>query len=304
MAAVFTISPPLLRMNEKHIGTRVTVYNDAERTQKIAEKTDYDNLLNITMYNEFVDGEEYFAEARYILEPGGLQGAGKMTSFIASNTNEVDIRVNVPTVVGLPILTANFKLNEFPHTNFNVYLDVPLVDNTYIVSTTWVIEDIMGKVVFISPDDSSNLTSIHIPIFLDMSEQYIVKAAVTLNNDIVSDFGSMLLVTSGDVNDEFMILRDTIEYAGLDIEKFKTSIPADYDHTEVYIYDEVNNDVIYTKEVNGETIDLSDFHYDGTYTIGVKAYFTDETFTEMKYLYVTKNRDDVLPGLLPYELRG
>lgn len=155
------------------------------------------NKLSIQFDIDLEIGKKYYAKCRVVYNKG-FSNDSNINIFIARDLNEIDLDIVAPTKISRPTIEIlpdvkskplgmlTFKGGEFL-SKFNVGHE----------SSTYILEDINGKVIWSKPEDSTNLTEIKLPIGLEPNSAYRLLLAYTGKNHNTSQF-AIKTFTTGD----------------------------------------------------------------------------------------------------------
>jgi len=156
---------------------------------------DTKNLTFIT-WDEVLDPTvKYYARARVLLSTGYTIW-GNIDVFTPYDINDIEIDVERPTKVTNPILSTGYDANKHPNALFTITAsNYSSTSSATLESTTWMVEDIEGKLIYLNENDRINKTSLvfnrHI---LKSNQAYRIKAMFKASSGDVSSFGTKTIV--------------------------------------------------------------------------------------------------------------
>jgi hypothetical protein len=301
-----TFRKPNFECGERLESLEVEVATDEEFKDIVAssnEKLDRDDTLLIyrTFDIETIPNKKYYVRARYILNPGGIQGWSAPIEIIADNIEEEYVRV-VPPIV-LPNPTVRIVTSEplsSPHKWFKLKIDIPDYYNEYLKSTTWLIEDLNGNISFFSVDDTTNILEMMVDNFLLPDTVYVAKAMLKSVTGNTTEFGHCLFRTAG-YTDDFKVIDVTrVKENDEEVLIIKTNIPDDWVETEVEIHNEDGMTDHFT--ITDDTIDVTDRIDDDTTFIRIREVDEKGDKSDWIYIYIQKDYWEPSLGSLPYPL--
>lgn len=278
-----TVTPPVLVGNETWQETHIVISENPDLSIPLLDvvEANINSATEFTYPIEVVNGTTYYAQAQYTLDPGGLQGPSEITSFVADNSVEFNVELNLPVDIGKIVIDSDYSANEIDHPHmFSNFILIPENDID-IVSTTWVLEDsITHKVLFTSVNDTVNIKKIHLNRFLNPDSLYTIRASITTRAGVKSVFTSFSFKTAP-IKDSFMFINGT----GLGwfeaISRFELIAPKLYDSLDVELYDDEK--IISSFSVPNSPIDLTK---KGDFKLGrVRANYSDGTQSTWRYAY-------------------
>lgn len=159
------------------------------------------NLTTIFFNIELELGKDYYGRARMRLNTGWTEWSN-VKVFTPKDVDESNLIMDIPSVITAPTLKTKFDLNSHPSTMFKIEAinGFNTLGNAKHESTSWIIEDSTGKPVWTSLDDRENLLSLDVDIDLPLHNVYHIHASFKGSNGDASQFGTVTLFTSDDIN--------------------------------------------------------------------------------------------------------
>lgn len=193
---IINLELPILINNEVLVSTEVGVFSDASLTTSVASATvtPPNSLTDIYIDTSLTPGNTYWLVARYILNPGGLQGLSTPMSFIASDLdNSISMKfLKKPLRQPTPVLSLVRGTSYTHMVNLKANLTTPQKGIKYV---TWILVDSDNVVRFHSVKDSNNIRNIVISNPLKQGETYILRAFTTAMSDVTSPTASITFTT-------------------------------------------------------------------------------------------------------------
>jgi len=191
-----------LNANETHEATDWQIATDEAFTNVIIDSVEDHVNKTIKYFPDVLDTTvEYYGRARLLLNTGYTEW-GNLDIFIPKYINDTDIMTDLPTVVNTPIVTTNSPANAHTLAIFNIATS-PFVTggNATHESTTWVIEDVEGNVVYKKIRDKYHKTTLVVnDVLLKDSSLYRIKAYHHSSSDDTSYPGTLTIVTGSTTN--------------------------------------------------------------------------------------------------------
>ena len=184
--------------NVTHLATDWEIATDTLFVNKVASSiNDTVNLTSI-VFDIIVDPTiKYYARARSLIDPGGYTVWGNIDTFTPKDINDIEADVDLPTYVTLPTISTTDYTNVFPTTLFTITLSG--YANTGPAShdsTTWIIEDIHGNVVYSRLKDKFNKNSLTFTdVILESRKLYRIKAIYHSTSNDSSQIATMTVST-------------------------------------------------------------------------------------------------------------
>ena len=184
----------ILRLNSVVLGTDVThehtdweVAEDEGFTNiKFQSLNDTENKLLKVFIGELED-KKYYARARMLLSTGYTTWT-EVKDFEVTSGVEPPIGTILPVTIGMPTISTDSDRENHALENFTITVTNPPIigDGVTYTSTTYVIEDINGKVIFAQPNDTVNRDRLTVDsVKLEPLSIYRIMAyKVTSSNDL------------------------------------------------------------------------------------------------------------------------
>jgi len=209
MLVLFT-TPPVLSPGWTHDATDWQVAEDEDFQNIVLESLgDTENKLVKIFDDKDLDiNKVYYARSRIVFNKG-LAEWSNVEVIKLKDRNTINVTTDIPTLVGLPEVNINFNPNNVPSTFFTINTsNFTCTSNAKHMSTSYIIEDSDGRVVFSDLNNSTNLTSLFVSnIVLKEGEVYTVKVTHESSSNDVSPIG-MFTFTVPKIN-EIEVLSDT-----------------------------------------------------------------------------------------------
>lgn len=168
--------------NVEHYATDYQIATDLLFRNIALESIEDRSNLHTIIYNDILDpGIKYYARARALLSTGYTIW-GNIAVFTPKDVNEVELDMDMPSAIGVPVLSSSAKENIHPPTLFSLYAKgFSAIGNTKLESTSWLIEDLNGNVIWKKLYDKTNKEAITISdILLKNNNAY--RARVIFNS--------------------------------------------------------------------------------------------------------------------------
>ena len=298
------ILEPELMSTDTHLSTSWQVSLKEDFSELVFSSIeDSSNKLSIVFNGEIIQDGTYYARARIITAKIGPSMWTEIEPTVATDTNIMLNDIDIPSTINTPRLTTAFERNNHPSTFFTLNSDdYTVIGNSIHVATTWVIEDIFGRVLFLSEKDERNLDSLPITIPLKAGGVYVLKTAYHGSNQDVSPFGSLTI----NINDRTGIVN--LEHKSDISETGNYKILVD----PVKEFNVVSAKFHFTSGLIEKTLPTGLVHEELNVPYGlsvIEITLTDQNNGKLKpvFYYVINNDGDVnisdyLPGNLPYAL--
>ncbi len=294
-------SPDILDTELIQIGSVVEVATDAGFTNLIYDSGDDYDQITVHLANlEFIPTNTYYVRARLIYNFGLSDYLVDSFVAVAGDVNELQLYPLVPIKVPIPKILLDFEANQHPNDGVRFRSGYrPRVMNP-IVSTTWLIEDTLGKPILYVPNSNIDLLSIIVTNLLEKNKVYVVKCRHNLLSGDSSLFGTEVIYTSTGI--DFRLIMASI---------VKTDVLFTLTYTKPLYqtsieYEVYHHDILVSSGTSStDTIDVSDIltYSTGHYIIRAKAVGTGiESEWEYYLAVINEDSDDVLPHTLPYNL--
>jgi len=197
----------VLRLNSVTLPTGVThTYTDWQ----VSDDINFDNIVLESLNDEeskllkifyaTLEDKTYYARARMLLSTGYTKWA-KLKDFTPATIDNTTLGLTIPISIGVPKVTTSSDINNHKLSDFSIYITNPplLADEVQYTSTTWIIEDIFGKVAFIQPNDSDNMNRLDIStIRLKPLSIYRIKAFRKTDSNDISPMGTITIKTTAE----------------------------------------------------------------------------------------------------------
>lgn len=197
MAGVIRITELDLHPDVMHISTDYQISTDELFGTILAESIDDRKHLTDIVFNIVLDPEiKYYARARVRLSTG-YTAWGNVDMFTPENINDIALNLDLPTLVGIPIITLDEPNDNFPLSLFNISVSGFAVNSSSKhVSTTYIIETIDGDLVWSSKFNEYYRDSIFVDnILLKKNEVYRIKAMFHTSSGDVSQLSTVTVKT-------------------------------------------------------------------------------------------------------------
>jgi hypothetical protein len=198
--------------NATIVSTYFMVARDVNFTDIVANiENDTVNLLLRRINIEVTEGQIYYAKTRFVYNTGMSQWS-KTVSARATDTNELTMVIHTPVKVENPEISFKFSELTQPSSLMGVALVYQQPNIREIVKhVSWIIEDMSGKTVFESLEDTNNIDGIVITKALDRNQCFVIKVKITTTTDDSSGFSSQVFYTGHDSNLELYIDATAID---------------------------------------------------------------------------------------------
>ncbi len=160
---------------------------------------DEENLTTIIFNNKLDLGKEYYGRARMLLSKGFTEWSN-IDVFTPKDVDEVTMLMDIPSVITTPTLTTNYDKNSHPTALFKINVEngFSTLGNATHESTTWIVSDMLGNVLWSSIDDKVNLVHVVLPFILPTDKVYHIHAMLKGTNGDNSQIGTITLYPSND----------------------------------------------------------------------------------------------------------
>jgi len=233
--------------------------NHLSTVWQIAEDNDFNNIIwewveddvyltskeaSVTLMEEV----SYYARARYVYE----EGLSKWSNVDILIKPATILETSLPRIVPTPVIRTDFNKDEHPFSLFKMYIDNDFTFPRNVhISTTWLIEDDEGTVIFHSKEDTNNLTEMIYTEFLNTNKVYTIRAKIHLISGDVSELGGINIYVSHNRNHDILFLRSKY-FAIAGNVKMRLERVANYQYAEIEVYEDFNS--ILT--INNNEVDL------------------------------------------------
>lgn len=299
------LRPDIQDIELVQIGATIEVSETADFTELVY--TTGDSISNRTIFHlpvELTPSVTYYIRARLIHEQGLTAWFTESFVAVAIEVNEVNLYPTSPIETSAPLLETEVVGNVQPRENFKVRSLFQSPAGNPVVSTSWIIEDISGEVVYYLPMSIKNLYRLEVDFTLDKNKVYVIKCRHMLKSNDSTPFGSIVLYTNSSNSLTYLpnLLDLRVDNSVIDI-YFK--IPPYTHHLEYNVYYNWSNILSGVSLVESKNkIDISDILLSDplVVVVQVRAVNVDETIvSEWEYLSLDIGDDDrLLPHTLPY----
>lgn len=158
--------------------------------------------INTIIFNEVLDPNiKWCARARARLSTGYTIW-GNLDIFLPENDNVIDASEDLPSRVSIPQISTNSDPKDHDVSMFTISANgFETLGNGTLSATTWIIEDINGKVVWSSVYNTTDKTTIDITnLILKSNMVYRIKVMFHSTSQDASPFGCLIIKTAD--NDE------------------------------------------------------------------------------------------------------
>ncbi len=196
---IVRLDPFILDPGDTHLST---IWQIAEGTPDfsniVAETQEDTNNLLVKLFNvEAVPERTYYGRARIVSEEAGLSVWSNVDIELAKSIDDSISQNQEPNRYNPPVFDLPFMAEQFDHTLFNIKILQPNFSSDQSVkSTTWMIREDTGKLVYISEHDEDNLFEIFIDSLLKENRAYRFEAMFHFVNNDNTMIGSTLVYTS------------------------------------------------------------------------------------------------------------
>ena len=159
----------------------------------VESRNDEKHLTSILFDVDLDPDKKYYARARVILDTGPSDWS-EIHIVRTDDLNQIDLDIDIPSVVATPDVSLNFPEDKVPPTLFTIQTS-PMSTNSDAkhIASDWLITDIFGRVMYSSFDNEADLTKHTIStIMLKPGEFYIAKAIHHSSSGDSSEFGSRM----------------------------------------------------------------------------------------------------------------
>jgi hypothetical protein len=292
MMVILMLTPIVLSEGFTHDATDYQIATDPLFSDDsiVAEVLgDEENKL-IKTFDLNLDPEvEYYARARYILN-NFITEWSNVDIILPKDVNDLDLHMDIPSMVSIPIVSIDYELDNVPTTFFNITTNnIITTSNARHKFTTYIITDTDGNVYMSNIEDGENLTTFKIikdKLLEDKTFILYVQHGSTSGD--VSDFGKIVFKTTslGDVD----IISDTDLVKGEDLLiKLITVDDVDTIYTDLYAVSYTENTLLtsLSTDVFSYSIDASYFMDEvDDYMLAIKYKYSDGTYSPTRYIPV------------------
>lgn len=177
----------------QHLGTDYQIATDLLFRNIVLESLENDIDLHTKIFNDILDpAVKYYARARALLSTGYTIW-GNIAVFTPKDVNEVELDMDMPSSIAVPRLTSSASEELHPPTLFNFYVSgYSSIGNTKLESTSWLIEDLKGNIVWKKLYDKTNKLSITVSdIILKNNNAYRARAVFNSTSKDVSQVATI-----------------------------------------------------------------------------------------------------------------
>lgn len=142
-------------------------------------------------------GSRYYSRCRLLLNNAGYTEWSNVFSFIAKDNTLALLDMSTPMLVPIPTVISPYELSDHPVNHFRVALEnSKLLSDTKHIATTWIIEDIYGKTIYLDKS-AYNLKELTLPynFKLQYNSVYIISAIIHTDSGDSSGKGSLTIKT-------------------------------------------------------------------------------------------------------------
>jgi len=209
MAGAIRISELDLTPDVTHISTDYQIATDELFANIIIESMDDREHLTDIIFDVKLDPEiKYYARARVRLSTG-YTAWGNVDIFTPEDINDIELDLDLPTIVAIPIISLDKPNDNFPLSLFNINVSGFAVNSTAKhISTTYLIETIDGSIVWSSRFNEYNRNSIFVDsIILDKNSVYRIKV---MFHSSTGDISQMSTVTVKTMSSDKIFIKENL----------------------------------------------------------------------------------------------
>jgi len=165
----------------------------------VAQSMNDSEHLTSILFNVDLDPDKvYYARARVIMDYGPSDWSD-IDLIRTEDLDQIDLDVDIPSVIAKPSIDVNFKIDEVPPVMFKI-LTSPMSTNSNAkhLSTDYIITDLSGNIMYTKLNETEDLTS-HLvsEVMLPENRFYLVKASHTSSSGDSSALGQKLIYVPG-----------------------------------------------------------------------------------------------------------
>jgi hypothetical protein len=291
MLALFT-TPPVLTPGWTHDATDWQVAEDEDFKNIVLKSMgDTENKLVKIFDDSKLDPQKtYYARSRIVFNKG-LAEWSNVEIVKLKEKDIIDITTDIPTLVAIPEIDVNFDSNNMPPILFTINTsNFSCTSNAKHKTTSYIIEDIEGNVVFANIDDEQQLTSKLISeILLVEGKAYNIKVAHRATSEDMSPFTTMIVYIPG-VKD-IKVLTD-LSNVTLDNDVVVKLDPVDHVkniHVELLAAGENTVEKLYTDDVDTFTFSIPKNSFNKSYKmylLSLQYTYDNDSKSLVKYVPV------------------
>jgi len=210
----------------EHIATDWQVSRTMAFNDIVLESIEDHSNVTYIKWNDVLDPNvKYYARARALLAGKGYTIWGNLDIYQTEKVNDLTFTAELPSKVSIPVLTTSSDKTAHASVLFTLSVSgYTVVGDAAHIKTSWFIEDLNGKVVWSSLNDTINKTSITVAdTVLRNGEIYRVRAMFITNTNDKSQMATMTIQVSDvpDVevltvlNDMNPVANNTLKIAAL-----------------------------------------------------------------------------------------
>ena len=156
-------------------------------------KADTKHLTSIVFEVDLDPEKKYYGEARVITNKTIFEATKCLIKVV--DYKRISQNYSIPAMVSKPFITLDFPYDNFPQTLFKIKTNnMSTTSNAKHLSTDYIIQDVMGRPVFIRTNDKDDKTEKLIDnVILEEGHIYFIKVAHRASSGDVSDFATQVI---------------------------------------------------------------------------------------------------------------
>lgn len=189
-----------------HIATDWQISDQQSFATRVLESMNDTRNVSAIIFNEVLDPNiKWYGRARARLSTGYTVW-GNIDIFRPENDNVIDASEDLPSRVGVPVVTTSASQSNHDVTMFTISASgFEVLGNATLSSTSWIIEDICGNVIWSSLYNNIDKTSIDVnSVILDSNTIYRIKVMFHSTSNDASPIGVYTIKTAN--NDDINLI--------------------------------------------------------------------------------------------------
>ena len=251
---------------------------------------DHTNLTDI-VFTEVLDPTiKYYGRARVLLSTGYTIW-GNIHVFVPKAVEDLGIDMDIPSNISIPRITLSDPAEHFPVIGYTITAsDFSVNGDAVHESTTWLIEDNEGDIVYKSIMDNINLDSISVfDYILKSNTVYRIRVIFHSSSNDTSQIATKTIVTSGNKDVVILTKLYEVDYTKDLVIKLLPKLGAANTTAKLYFigdneYKEIWN-TVKTVDMFNITIPNSVLHNSTLYLLKVKTDLDTDFTTELFSTY-------------------
>ena len=287
---ILMLTPPVLSPGFTHDASDYQISTDPLFSSNSIVKEVLGDTTNklIKTFDLDLDPEvQYYARARYVLNRFIAEWSN-IDIIIPKDVSDLNIHMDIPSVVSIPQISLDFNTNNMPTTFFTITTNnIATTSNAQHLFTSYIITDTDGNVHLSNIEDTKHLNSFKvIKDKLPENKTYILHVQHGSTSGDVSDFGKVVFKTTTIGGIDLLSNSDMVKGTDL-LVKLAPVSNVSIIYTSLYAVGATDNKLLREQSGSAFVYNISNTYFlDNTddYMLSIKFKYNNNTYSPIRYI--------------------